>query len=169
MKKIFGLLAAMVFAGVGAAEYMVVAKEMAYESDDWACSVPAGILVSKKGSVVASGTYALPKAGKYTVWVLTETRNEGWRKATIKINGAPFGKFGDEKRKDYTKPTGYWKKMMLPYTAKADNEVIKVEIVDAGKGSVRFGGVIFSDNPEFDPAKVDGPVADAVEVLENAE
>ena len=58
---------------------------------------------------------------------------------------------------------------MLPYTAKADNEVIKVGIVDAGKGSVRFGGVIFSDNPEFDPAKVDGPVADAVEVLENAE
>ncbi len=168
MKKMFAMLAAMIFAGVGAVEFYIPAKDMSYDTDDWGCST-SGVLVSKKPKVVASGSYAAPAAGKYTVWVNTETRNEGWRKGQIKINGAPFGKFGDEKMKDYTEPKGYWKKMLMPFEVKAAGEIIKIEIVDAGKSSVRFGGVILSDNPAFDPAKFDGNVREDLDALENAE
>ncbi|MCQ2379198.1 MAG: hypothetical protein MJ016_08375 [Victivallaceae bacterium] len=167
MKKLLGFLA-MAAAVCGAMDVMIEAKDMAYElGDEWQCST-SGVLVSKTKNVVAQGTYAMPEAGKYTVWVNTETRNEGWRKGQIKINGASFGKFGDEKMADFAGPKFYWKKMLMPLEVKASGEVVKVEIVSIGS-MVRFGGVIFSTNADFDPNKVEGGVKDAVEVLENAE
>ena len=167
MKKLLSVMAlsAMV---CGAVELRMECKDMARDDEKWACST-SGVLVAKDKNVIASGTYAIPAAGKYFIWVNTETRNEGWRKAQIKINGISFGKFGDDKLKDFTQPTGYWKKMMLPLEVKSAGEVIKVEIV-AISSTARVSKVVLSDNPEFNPSAMStADVVDASEELENAE
>ncbi len=80
----------------------------------------------------------------------TETRNEGWRKSQIKINGVSFGKFGDDKRKDFSKPVWYWRKLLLPLVTKSANEVIKVEITALSAAS-RFDSVVLTTDAAFAP------------------
>ncbi|MCQ2353238.1 MAG: hypothetical protein MJ033_07150 [Victivallaceae bacterium] len=171
MKKLLCLMA--LAAGVlGAAEYRIEGNNMNYD-EDWQKGVGGGtggsILYAPKKGLKATGTYAIPTAGKYVVWVHGETRNEGWRKAQIKINGIPFGKFGDDKIKGFTKPTFYWKKLMLPLEVKTDGEVIKVEVVSLS-GSARFDSIVLSSTPDFTPVgKTDAEVEEAAEELESGE
>ncbi len=171
MKKLL-CLAALAAGLLGAAEYRIEGNNMNYD-DEWQKGVGGGtggsILYAPKKGLKATGTYAVPEAGKYTVWVHGETRNEGWRRAQIKINGVPFGKFGDDKQKDFTKPNFYWKKMMLPLEVKAANDIIKVEVT-ALSGSARFDSIVLSSNPDFTPiGKTDSEVEDATEELECGE
>ena len=172
MKKGLVMALALAAAVCGAAEYRIEANDMNLD-DGWQKGVGGGtgksILYAPQKGLKATGSYAIPKAGKYAVWVHCETRNEGWRKAQIKINGVSFGKFGDEKQANFVKPTWVWKKMMLPLEVKADGEVVKFEIT-ALSGSARVDSVVLSDNAEFNPTGMaDSDVEDATEELEIAD
>ncbi len=170
MKKLFLALLFGATALCGAAEYRIEANAMNQSDDsEWKdhCAGTLGhmLYAGKKGSL--TGTYQIAEAGSYAVWVHTQTNNEGWRKVQVKINGMSFGKFGDEKVKDFVKPRLHWKKAMLPLKVDA-NAVIKVEVI--GNASSRIDCIVLSSNPEFNPSTMDvASVVDATEELESAE
>ncbi len=171
MKKMFLALLTGAAALCGAAEYRIEANDMTQaENSEWRdhCAGTNGhMLYATKKDSVLTGTYQIPEAGSYAVWVHTQTNNEGWRKVQLKINDASFGKFGDEKIKDFKKPCLIWKKAMLPLKAEA-NQIIKVKII-AG-ANARIDCIVLSSNPDFNPSAMDeASVVDATEALESAE
>ncbi len=107
-------------------------------------------LCSNAKNIKLSASYVVPEAGKYILWVHTETRNEGWRRSQIRINGIPFGKFGDEKLKNFSKPVWHWRKLLMPLEIKSANEVIKVEITALSAAS-RFDSVVLTTDAAFAP------------------
>ena len=126
-------------------------------------------LCSNAKNIKLTASYLVPEAGKYILWVRTETRNEGWRKSQIKINGVSFGKFGDEKQKDFSRPVWYWKKLIMPLEIKNADDVIKVEVTALSSAS-RFDSVVLTTDASFDPGKLSvSEVDDAAEELDNAE
>ena len=166
------------FAAVAAcfgAEYRIEAFAMNQaEGSAWTkhCSGTNGSMwySPKKGNKL-NATYVIPEAGKYFVWVRTQTNNQNWRKVqvsfTAKNGGKCVGKAGDKKIAGFTKPRLYWEKLLLPLTITEANEEVKVEVTDVG-GNSRIDCIILTTNPDYTPSDKDADILD-VDELENAE
>lgn len=171
MKKLF-MLAAFAAAACIGAEYRIEAWGMTIpEGSQWNRHY-SGTLngmadSSTKGSKL-TGTYQIPAAGKYYIWVRTETRNEGWRQVQLSINGKKIGKFGDKKVAGYTKPTLRWDKAMPILKIPDDGTEVKVEIT-ALQDIGRIDCVIFTTDPDFKPSNDDAEIVDGSEELELVE
>ena len=169
MKKMIGMLA-MAAALCGAAEYRIEANAMTQHGEGWAkhCDGTDGaMLLAKQGGIKLTGTYMVPEAGKYTVWVHTQTNNENSRKVKISLNGVSYGRFGDEKIAGFTKPCLIWKKALLPIELAA-NAIVKAEIT--ATPYARIDCIVLSSNPEFDPSNMsNADIADNCEELESGE
>ena len=170
MKKLL-VVAAFAAAACMAAEYRIEAFTMNQaEGSNWAkhCSGTNGSMwySPKKGNKL-SGTFQMPKAGKYYVWVRTQTNNQNWRKIQVSVNGKSIGKFGDKRIAGFTKPCLYWEKALLPLTVKEDGEELKLEITDIG-GNSRIDCLVLSDNPEFTPSDQDSEITeiDELEIMD---
>ncbi len=168
MKKMLMALA-MGAALCGAAEFRIEATAMEEVGEGWLthCSGTQGKMrESNAKNIKLTGTYILPQ-GQYAVWVRTDTNNENWRKLQLKINGASFGKYGDEKVKDYTKPRKHWKKALLPLKVEDASKPIKVEIIALSQYG-RIDCLVLSDNPNFVPSN-DNAELEEIEEIESAE
>ena len=175
MKK---MLVFAVFAAVAAcfgAEYRIEAFTMTKaEGSTWAkhCSGTNGSMwySPKKGNKL-TGTYTVPEAGKYFVWVRTGTYNQGWRKVqvsfTAKSGAKCVGKAGDKKIPGFTKPTLCWEKLLIPLTITEANEEVKVEVTDVG-GNSRIDCIILTTNPDYTPSENNDELVD-IDELENME
>ena len=156
MKK---LIVGLMFAGlaVSALELRIEAEGIS-ERGDWVQSVGNSqvggkMLYSSKGSPagkenVITGTYACPQAGKYYVWVRTESRGENWRKCIIKVNDKPVGKFGDAGVKGQ-QPKLDWKRSLGP--VEIPEGEFKVTAVPLSASS-RLDSIILTTDQNFKPS-----------------
>lgn len=102
--------------------------------------------MTKNGEL--TGSYNLAKAGKYQVWVRTETRGQKWRKGQLSINNKDLGSFGDEPLREGQK-AGSWHWMRLK---EIELEKGKIEFrITTPKGFVRIDAVILSDDASYVP------------------
>lgn len=167
MKK---LLVAALFAAVavaGAAEYLIKAAAVS-EKGAWTTGintkVPGGqILFSHKKGVenTAKGTYAMPEAGQYYVWVRTMNFGEKYRKTEVKFNGKSVGKFGDEGVKGEKK--WGWKRS-LAFIDLPEGE-LKLELIPLSNVS-RVADIILTTNKDYSPVDKDRDALEEIPELE---
>ena len=105
-------------------------------------------VIAMESKAVLSGSYKLDKAGKYQVWVRTETRGQNWRKGLLSINGKELGSFGDEPLKEGQK-SGSWHWIRL---GEIELEAGKIELkITTPKGYVRADAIVLSDEESYTP------------------
>ena len=167
MKK---LLIAVAFAAVavaGATELLIKAAAIS-EKSEWTTgvntNVPGGkILFShKKGAEnTASGTYNMPEAGQYYVWVRTMNFGEKYRKTDVKFNGKSAGKFGDEGIKG-DKKWG-WKRSIAAIDLPAGE--LKLELIPLSNVS-RVADIILTTDKDYTPVGKDREALEEIAELE---
>ncbi len=124
MKKLLAAMIALAIGVLGAAEVVFHAEDI-QTPGDWNTAKYANCTVLKCGKIggVAEGTFNVPEAGKYNMYVRTSNHGGGFRCVTVSINGMKYGKFGDEK----DKPNGFgWGKCAIPVPLKAGENRIKL-------------------------------------------
>ncbi len=173
MKKL--LIASLIAAGAlaGAIEFRIegenIPNKTAWTSGGDGSAVGGKVATSEKfvkggGSAnSATGTYGVPSAGKYYVWVRTLDFGEGYRKTQIRINGQSIGKFGDAKVAVKGKPTYQWKRALLPVEL---TDKIALEATPLSAIS-RLDSILFTQDETFTPPNDAAEVTDAVEEMES--
>ena len=107
------------------------------------------VLVATAQNSTIKGKYEVPKAGKYHVWVRTNTLGGNWRKGLLTVNGKDAGIFGDDPLKEGQKAgSWYWQKLGVHDLPAAEIE-FKVKAI---KGYVRIDAFIISDDEKFVPS-----------------
>ena len=168
MKKLLVVAAFAIVAVAGATEMLIKAAAIS-EKGEWTIginksAVGGKIIYSKKKGAenIASGTYNMPEAGKYYIWVQTLTYGEKWRKTDVKFNGKSIGKFGDEGAKRTT-PEWTWKRSLAAYDF-AEGE-LKLELIPLSDVS-RIGTIILTTDKDYTPV---GKEVDALEDIAELE
>ena len=168
MKKLFVAIAFAVVAGAGATEMLIKSAAIS-EKGEWTIginksAVGGKIIYSKKKGPenTASGTYNMPEAGKYYIWVQTLTYGEKWRKTDVKFNGKSVGKFGDEGAKR-PNPAWTWKRSLAAFDF-AEGE-FKLELVPMSDAS-RVGTIILTTDKDYTPVDKDVDTLEDIAELE---
>ena len=169
MKKIiFTIASACIIAAVGATEFRIEAEGVS-EKADWANSVGKELIGgrqiwsnSKKGAEnTAKGSYAVPEAGKYYIWVRTHNQGEKYRKTEVKVNGKTVGKFGDEGTKG--QKVMAWKRTLAAFDIPAGE--MKLELIPLS-GYSRIDSIIFTTDKDFTPVDKDRDTIEEIAELE---
>ncbi len=163
MKKMTSMIAAAVLtAGVGAAEFMVECENFP-KPDGFAieymgkASQGKYLRMNKKG-VSTSARTAIPEAGDYYLWVRDFTMCGNTRKAVIFLNGKKVGTFGDKKTADGKGGVWQWNRSLLKSHLEAGE--LEIKIVSQSEYT-RFDMIILTTDPEYKP---EGSVDDVAEL-----
>ena len=170
MKKLLIAIAFAAVAVAGANELLIKAAAIK-EKGEWTVGgnilVPGGkfLFSKKKGAEnTASGTYNMPEAGSYYVWVRTMNFGEKYRKTEVKFNEKSVGEFGDEGIKG-DKKWG-WKRSLAAIDLPAGE--VKLELIPLSNVS-RVADIILTTDKDYTPVGKDREALEEIDELECCE